>query len=307
VRACVLGSAAGGGFPQWNCACPNCHDLREGRPGLHARTQDSVAVSAGGGDRWALLNASPDVLTQMARYRPLHPRGPRASPLAAVVLTNGDLDHCLGLFCLRESTPLAVYATAAVLRGLVDRNAICRTLARFEGHVVFRALELGRPEALLDAAGEPLGLELVARPVPGKPPLHLAGDQPSAEDNVGLWARDEGAGPGETLAYVPGAGALGDYVAHLEGAGCVLFDGTFWADDELVRLGLGRARAREMAHLPVGGPGGSLEALASLPARRKLYTHVNNTNPALREGSDERRAVERAGWALAEDGQEVFL
>jgi pyrroloquinoline quinone biosynthesis protein B len=304
VRACVLGSAAGGGFPQWNCACPNCRDLRAGRPGLRARTQDSVAVSEGG-DRWVLLNASPDVLAQLARYAPLHPRGPRASPLAGVVLTNGDLDHCLGLFCLRESTPLAVYATGAVLRGLVERNAFCRTLARFEGHVVFRPLELERPEALCDAAGEPLGLEVTARPVPGKPPLHLAGEPPSPEDNVGLWVR--AGGTGEALAYVPGAGALGDYVAHLEGAGCVLFDGTFWSDDELVRLGLGRARAAEMAHLPVGGPGGSLEALASLGARRKLYTHVNNTNPALREGAGERRAIEGAGWALAEDGLEISL
>jgi pyrroloquinoline quinone biosynthesis protein B len=267
------------------------------------RTQDSTAISAGGRG-WFLLNASPDVLRQLERAPSLWPRGHRDSPILGVVLTNGDLDHCLGLFSMRESHPLSIYATRAVRRGITENNMVVRTLQRFPGHTVWRTLDLDRPERLLGPGGEDVGIEVVARSVPGKIPVHLAGlVEPSNEDNIGVWARDTATG--RTLAYVPAAGALNEYLKHFDGADCVLFDGTFWSDDELPKQKLGEALARDMAHLPVGGERGSLQALRGIGARRRLYTHINNSNPMLFEGSPERREVAGAGWELAEDGMEL--
>jgi pyrroloquinoline quinone biosynthesis protein B len=299
MRAIVLGSAAGGAFPQWNCGCPNCAAVRAGRAGFARRTQDSVAVSARG-DRFALVNASPDVLAQIQATPALAPRSPRHSPVAAVVLTNGDLDHVLGLFSLRESQPLAIYATPSVWRGL-EASVFVRTLRRFEGQLAFRPLALGEPVDLADAAGEPLGLRVRAFPTPGKLPVHLVGHaEPSPEDNVGLSLSD--AGGSASVAYAAACASLDG--VDLDGHATVLFDGTFFREDELVRLGLSKARARDMAHMPIGGDGGSLARLASLRAR-KIYTHVNNTNPILAPDSDERRQVDAAGWEIAFDGMEL--
>jgi pyrroloquinoline quinone biosynthesis protein B len=311
MRALVLGSAAGGGFPQWNCGCPNCEAVRRGDPRLAPRTQDSIAVTAGeaGGEGvgWALLNASPDIAQQVQANRAMHPRARRDSPIASIVLANGDLDHTLGLFSLRESWPLVLYATDAVRQGLEERNAIFRTLRRFPTQVTWRRLELGRAVAL-EGTG---GLTVEARPLPGKLPVHLVGLAPpsdAGEENVGLWVRDPARGT--LLVYATAVskveGLLGP-AAGSEGADALFLDGTFWSSDELVAQGLSKARAEDMAHAPIGGEGGSLAALVGLNARRRIYTHINNSNPILREGSPEHRAVVEAGWEIAHDGMEISL
>jgi pyrroloquinoline quinone biosynthesis protein B len=302
----VLGAAAGGGFPQWNCGCPNCRGLRGGTIRAAARTQESVAVSADGA-HWFLLNASPEIREQIERFPGLHPRGPRHSPIEALVLTNGDLDHTLGLLSLRESHPLAVYASEHVRVGFTEGNVLYRTLERFPGQVTWRPLKLGREEALAGVDGRESGLFVEAVAVPGKLPIHLETiAAPDPEDNIGLRIRE--ASTGRRLAYFPAAGGLTDTVRDaLADADCVFFDGTFWASDELPALGLGTKRAEDMAHLPVGGAGGSLAALRGLTARRRVYIHLNNTNPLLRDGSPERQVAEAAGWEIARDGMEVTL
>jgi len=309
VRIRVLGAAAGGGFPQWNCGCANCDLARAGSPRVSARTEDSIAVSADGAS-WFLFNASPSIHAQIAAFPGLWPassRGsPRRSPIAGIVLTNGDLDHCLGLFSLRESTPLVVYATDRVFKTLVERNAMARTLQRFEGHLTHRRLELGVETTLTLPSGEPSGLSLVARPSAGKLPIHLEGAiEPDAEDSVGIWFRETN--KAEVAAYVSAAASLEGLRPALDAASLVFFDGTFWSDDELITRGLGTSRARDMAHLPIGGSTGSLVALADLPAARKVFIHINNTNPILDDESPERKAVRDAGWDIAVDGMELTL
>ena len=306
MRIQVLGSAAGGGFPQWNCGCPNCRAVRQGSPQLKARSQDSLAVSEDG-EGWFLLNASPEIRQQIERLPPLHPRGSRHSPIRAIVLANGDLDHCLGLFSLRESHPLVIYSTERVRRGLVESNVIFRTLQRFPEQVTWRILKLGREEELSGGDGSPSGLSVVALPVPGKLPVHLEGLMASdAEDNVGLWIRERRTG--RLAVYLPSVASVdGLFLQRVEEAECLFFDGTFWSSDELIRLGLSTKRAEDMAHLPIGDSAGSLVSLAGLKVGRKIYTHINNTNPILVEDSPERRALEEARWEVAVDGLEVRL
>lgn len=300
MRATILGSGAGGGFPQWNCGCPNCAAVRGGREGYLPRTQDSVAVTEDG-ERYALVNASPDILVQIQRTRALWPQRQRHSPIAAVVLTNGDMDHVLGLFSLRESQPFSLYATQAVWRGL-EGSVFIRTLRRFEGQLVKRVLPVGEDVSLTGARGDPLGICVRALAAPGKSPVHLVGDDPpSTEDNVMLCVSSENGGP--SLAY---AAACASTSVDLTRHGVILFDGTFYREDELVRLGLSKAVAKDMAHVPISGEGGSLARLSSLRGR-KVYTHINNTNPILAPGSDERRTVESAGWEIAFDGMEIEL
>src|SRR5919204_4375984 len=182
----VLGSAAGGGFPQWNCGCDNCRGVRTGTIRARARTQECVAVSADAGDRWVLINCSREIRGQIERAPPLHPRAPRHSPIAAIVLTNGDLDHCLGLLSLRESHRLIVYATEAVERGFTRGNVLYRTLERFPGQVTWRTLKLGREDEIVDVDGRATGLSAEAVAVPGKAPVHLESQRPpEPEDSVG--------------------------------------------------------------------------------------------------------------------------
>jgi pyrroloquinoline quinone biosynthesis protein B len=306
MRIRVLGSAAGGGFPQWNCGCPNCRGLRDGAVRALARTQECVAVSADGTD-WLLLNCSPEIRQQVESFRGLHPRGPRDSPIAAILLTNGDLDHCLGLLSLRESHPLVVYATEHVRRGFVEDNVLYRTLERFPGQITWRTLKLGSEEEIVGPDGRGRGLTVAPVAVPGKPPIHLEHRAPpAAEDNIGVRVRAHASG--RVLAYCSAAAAVTDEVRRaLEGADAVFFDGTFWSSDELSALGLGTKRAEEMAHLPVGGADGSLARLAGVRAGRRVYVHVNNTNPMLREDSAERAAVRAAGWDVAWDGMEMTV
>jgi len=302
----VLGSAAGGGFPQWNCGCPNCRGAREARGGIRPRTQESVAVSADGA-AWFLLNASPEIRQQIEGFPPLHPRAPRHSPIEGIVLTNGDLDHCLGLLSLRESHPITVYATDAVRRGFTERNVLYRTLERFPGQVTWRTLKVGREEELKLEGGRSSGLLVEATAVPGKPPVHLEGLQPAdPEDNVALRVR--GGARGRVLAYASAVGRITPAVREaLDDAAGVFFDGTFWSSDELIAGGLGTKRADEMAHVPVGGADGSLEQLGHLRAARKVYIHINNTNPLLRDDAPERARTDAAGWEIAWDGMELEL
>lgn len=302
----VLGSAAGGGFPQWNCGCPNCRGVRAGTIPATPRTQESVAVSADG-DGWFLLNASPEIRQQIESFPGTHPRAARHSPIHAIILTNGDLDHTLGLLSLRESHPLVVYATEHVHRGFTDGNVLYRTLQRFPEQITWRPLKLGREEALAGVDGRERGLFVEAVPVPGKLPIHLERHSvPDPEDNIGLRLRE--ASTGRRLAYFPAAGGLTPAVREaLDDADCVFFDGTFWSPDELPAQGLGTKRADDMAHLPMGGGGGSLATLRGLRAPRRVYIHVNNTNPVLRDDAPERKDVEAAGWEIAWDGMAVRL
>ena len=303
----VLGSAAGGGFPQWNCGCPNCRGVREGTLRATPRTQECVAVSADDAQSWVLLNCSPEIRAQIESFPALHPRGPRHSPIAAIVLTNGDLDHCLGLLSLRESHRLVVYATESVQRGFTQDNVLYRTLERFPGQVTWRLVKPGREEEIADLDARPTGLALEAIVVPGKAPVHLERSRPPhPDDSVGLRIRDMRSG--RMLAYFSGVGAVtSDVQQALSGADVIFFDGTFWSPDELPAQGLGSKRAEDMAHVTVSGDGGSLEQLAAVKAGRRIYIHVNNTNPLLRDDSPERAAAAAAGWEIAWDGMEVRL
>lgn len=300
----VLGSAAGGGSPQWNCGCANCVGVRTGLASLPARTQASAAVS-GDGQQWFLLNVSPDVRAQIEAFPALHPRHLRDTPIGGAVLTNGDIDAVLGLFILREDQPLVVHASVAVERGLREHNAITRTLERRPGQLTWRHLRAGEVVPLVGAAG-PSGLTIEAVPVPGTVPLHLkALAAPSPEDNLALVLRDA---RGRSAVYAPTAAAVTALLDdRARAADVVIFDGTFFRDDELTSLGLTTRSARDMAHWPLGGPEGSLRWLADLPCRRKILTHINNTNPILRSDAPERGELTAAGVEVAYDGLEVEL
>src|SRR6266571_3963539 len=284
MRVIILGSAAGGGVPQWNCGCPNCTDARHDNRG---RTQSCVAVSADG-ERWVLLNASPDLRTQLAAHHELWPRGRRGSGIAAVILTDGEIDHTLGLLLMRESaTRLPVYAPGGVTALLDDGWPLYRVLSAYSG-VERRVLDESRAMSLTAHTGAPLGICCAATP-------------------VGLRLADERTGA--TLAYVPTAGAIDAAVRQVAGGvDLLLFDGTFWSDDELRAVVGGDApTAREMGHLPVGAPGGSLEQLPRLGAKRTVFVHINNTNPMLCRSSAERAQVEAAGILVGEDALEFEL
>ncbi len=302
----VLGSAAGGGFPQWNCGCPNCRGVRSGALPARARTQESIAISADN-EQWFLLNASPEIRAQIESFARLHPRAPRDSPIAGVLLTNGDLDHCLGLLCLRESQPLQIYATPQVRRGFTEGNSLYATLERFAGQTSWRSVEPGQSQELTFLDGRASGLDVEAIAVPGQPPLHLrARLHASPEDNVGFRIRDRV--NGRAMIYLSGVAAITPAVlAAIEGTQCVFFDGTFWAADELIALGLGDKRAEDMAHLPIGGANGSLALLANIATPQRYYIHINNTNPILREDSEQYAAVTAGGWRVAYDGLEFEL
>ncbi len=303
----VLGSAAGGGCPQWNCACRNCRGARDGSVRIEARTQECVALSANG-DAWFLLNASPEIRAQIEGFPALHPRGLRHSPIEGILLTNGDLDHTLGLLSLRESQPLVVYATEAVRRGFVESNVLYRTLQRFPDQVTWRTLPVGAEVELSRSGGAPSGLSVEALAVPGKVPLHLEGlgSAPGPGENVGFRIREHGSG--RVLVYLSAVGRLTrEVLSAAERADCLFFDGTFWSEEELRELRASEKRASDMAHLPIGGESGSLVALSSVRTTPRIYIHLNNTNPVLCEDSPERAAVERAGWRIARDGMEITL
>src|SRR5216110_776986 len=302
MRVIILGSAAGGGVPQSNCGCRNCTEARHTN---RSRTQSSVAVSADG-ERWILLNASPDLRTQLAAHRPLWPpSGSRATPVRAVVLTDGEIDHTLGLLLLRESAArLPVYAPAGVTALLGHEWPVYRVLSAYAG-VEPRTLPDAQPIALADIAGAPLGLCCSTVAVARRPPRY-ARTAPAQTFDVGLRITDERTGG--TFAYVPTASAVDDAVRRLAGgADLLFFDGTFWSDTELTAAGVDAPTARDMGHLPVGGPEGSLRLLPRLGAKRVVLVHINNTNPILCRSSAERAEVEAAGVVVGEDALEFEL
>jgi len=305
LSAFILGAAAGGGFPQWNCNCDVCRLAWTGDPRVKPRTQTSIAVTSGRNDsssvvdsRFVLINASPDLRQQIIATPALQPRGLRMSPIAAVVLTGGEVDQTAGLLTLRERGPFGLYGTDGTLSTLAA-NAIFGVLGA--DVVPRRAIRPGTAFVL------PGGIEAELFRVPGKAPLYLEGDDPELEAetdaNVGIELRAQGA----RLVFIPGAAKLTPAIAsRLAEADVVLFDGTLFSDDEMIAAGAGAKTGRRMGHMPVGGPDGTLAALAGL-ARRRILIHINNTNPILIEGSPQRRAVEAAGFEVAEDGMRIEL
>ena len=298
LTAVVLGSAAGGGFPQWNCRCEVCRLAWAGDPRVRARSQASLAVSVDG-ERWALINASPDLRSQIQATAKLRPQGdPRGSPIAAVVLTGAEIDQTAGLLSLRERSPFTLYATAATLAAVAD-NPMFSALA---ADVVTRsAIVPGTRFSPLS------GLDAELFMVPGKVPLYLEGDDPETASetaaNVGVELSDGN----RRLLYVPGAAAVTDALKRRASrADLLLFDGTLFTDDEMIRTGTGAKAGRRMGHVPIDGAEGSLTALSDIAAR-KIFVHINNTTPVLVDGSSQRRRVEAAGWQVAFDGMEIVL
>jgi pyrroloquinoline quinone biosynthesis protein B len=296
LKALVLGSAAGGSFPQWNCQCPVCRLAWAGDPRVSFRTQASLAVTSGDG-RWTLLNASPDLASQIRSTPALHPRGlQRGTPIAAIVLSGAEIDQITGLLHVRESTAFGVFATEET-HAAIQRNQMFSALTS----VTWNTIIAGKAFAL------PGGIEAELFMVPGKVPLYLEGAKPATAavsgSNVGVELRYDG----KTLLFVPGAADVNDALqARLSKADVVLFDGTLFTDDEMIRTDTGVKTGRRMGHMPIEGEGGTLQKLAGLNAR-KVFIHINNTNPILIEGSPERMRVAAAGWEIAEDGMEIAL
>lgn len=300
----VLGSAAGGGFPQWNCNCVNCNGFRSGSLRAQARTQSSIALS-GDGQRWYLLNASPDIRQQINASACLAPQAaPRGTPIQAVFLTNGEIDHIAGLLSLRESQPLCVYSTAQVQQWVLETNSVFRGLFRAPTSSVWKIVRPAERQEIVGVDGKGSGLWFEAFLVPGKPPAYLTGlVAESAEATIAYKIID--AVSQRSLVYLPAVKHIDDGVMTiLESCDCFFFDGTCWSDDELVLLGLSQKTSLSMGHVPISGPAGSLTQLARLQRTRKIYTHMNNTNPLLVENAPERQVVAEAGWDVAFDGME---
>lgn len=310
MKVRVLGSAAGGGYPQWNCNHPNSRRARRHDPAARPRTQSSLAVSADG-EHWVLLNASPDLRQQINDNAVLQPQPGHAlrySPIQAVVLTNADVDHITGLLNLRESQPLRLYGTQRVL-DVLAANAVFNVLN--PQFVVREPLALDEPLALHRPDGQLLGLTVTPFAVPGKVALWLedVSKGPNfgsvAEDTVALQVTDNA---GRSFFYIPGCAAMPpELAARLRGAELVFFDGTLWRDDEMIVSGVGVKTGQRMGHMSVSGNDGTLAAFAGLAVQRKVFIHINTTNPILLDDSAERRAVAQAGWEVAWDGMELTL
>lgn len=303
MRLRILGSAAGGGFPQWNCGCVNCRRIREGKfPGT-ARTQAQLAWSSAPG-QWGLINASPDLRVQIESTPDLWPQtGARNSPIHDVILPGAEVDQVLGLLLLREFHSFRVHATPSVREILTQDNSLFGVLARFIGQVCWQDIALGRPFCAAGARFE-------AVPLTGSFPGFVSASRSaalnSAEAVIGILLSPESRGG--TLAFVPGIACVSDkLLERLQSCDIVLFDGTFWSDEEPLRIPGVTRTARQMGHLPQSGAGGSLERLASLQRPRKIFIHINNTNPILDEESVEHRMVREAGWEVATDGMEFTL
>jgi len=304
MKILVLGSAAGGGFPQWNCNCRNCAGVRDGSVQATPRTQSSIAVSANGVD-WVLFNASPDILSQFRANPALQPgRSLRDTGIAGVVLMDAQIDHTTGLFMLREGKPLDVWCTAQVHEDLTTGNPIFNVLAHF-CTVRWQAVQVVPPSpfSIPGAAG----LRFTPVPLSSKaPPYSPHRDDPHPGDNIGMQIEDTMTG--HKVFYAPGFGAM---AAHLDpflaDADCVMLDGTFWTDDEMIRLGISSKSARSIGHLPQSGPDGMMALLANYPKPRKVLIHINNTNPVLDDASPERAALTAAGIELAFDGMLIEL
>jgi pyrroloquinoline quinone biosynthesis protein B len=298
----ILGAGAGGGLPQWNCGCDNCRAARAGE--IPSRTQSSIAVSADG-ERWLLVNASPDVRQQVQGVAAKQGRG---SGIAAIAITSADVDHVAGLLVLREGGAPPLYATREAAEALTSGLSVLPALAAY-GPVDVRSLEPSRSVSFADRTGRPLGIEADVVDLDGKPPLYVRARAKTQEE--------AGPGPGHAIAlvlragaarvvYAPGVSSIGPELSrHLAAASVILIDGTCFTDDELAPLG-GRT-ARDMGHMTVGGPDGTLSHLARYPKALRIFVHINNTNPMLRPGSPERLEVEAAGVDVGEDGALVLV
>ncbi|WP_037298012.1 pyrroloquinoline quinone biosynthesis protein PqqB [Roseovarius sp. TM1035] len=293
-KALILGAAAGGGLPQWNCGCENCNLARDGK--IPASTQSSLAVTTDG-VRWVVLNASPDIRAQLAANPALHPRSLRDTPIAGVLLTNGDIDHVAGLLSLREQQPFTLYATGEI-HGVLADNPLMQAVD--PARVPRVPIALNQPVPLLP------GLTATLFAVPGKVPLYLEGETVQTdlegEQTTGVHLEAEG----RNIFYIPGCAAVTDRLAErLRGADMVFFDGTLWRDDEMITMGLSQKTGRRMGHISMSGPDGSIAALRDLGIGRKIYVHMNNSNPVLRPDASERAEAESAGWTIGQDGMEI--
>jgi pyrroloquinoline quinone biosynthesis protein B len=312
-----LGSAAGGGFPQWNCACTNCARLRAGTLLSKSRTQAQLAISANGHE-WFLLGASPDLRMQLEATPPLLPSNQsaanhRSSPIAGVVFLSAELDHSVGLLTLRERHPLRIYATASVRKLVAEENSFFRMMEREPGQSQWNDLRLGERIELRNASGEGSGIGCMALSVGHKFPF-FAGpggrtdertDLASEEAVLGLLLDDSA---GRKMFYAPGLGEVTSNLMEIfRRCDLLLLDGSFWSDNELVNAAGKGQTAREMGHLPLSGPDGLLHVLAQVNGPRKILIHINNTNPILDEASEEFREVNAAGWEVAEDGWAIEI
>lgn len=319
MRVKILGSAAGGGFPQWNCACSNCSRARAGTFHGKARNQAQLGISDDG-NSWFLLGASPDLRSQIEGTPELHPReGVRQSPVAGIVLGNADVDHVLGLLLLRELQPLRVHATESVRRILTEDNSMFAMLQRVPEQVIWTTFTPGTSFPLLSAAGKDSGLRCRALSLGTHYPAYVSqerqGELKSREASLGLIVESKivesktvESPSGKRLAYMPAVPQIDDaLLAEFDSADVLLFDGTFWSDDELIRIQGSGQTARQMGHVPVSSAEGSLHKLAGLRRPRKIYVHINNTNPMLNEVGPEYRQVRDAGWEIAEDGWQFDL
>jgi pyrroloquinoline quinone biosynthesis protein B len=304
LHAVVLGSAAGGGFPQWNSNAPACRRARQGDASARPRSQASIAVSANGQD-WFVLNATPDLRLQIEATPCLHPRnGLRSSPIVGVVVTGGDVDAIAGLLHLRERHTFSLYAPSPVL-ATIAANPIFNVLA--PDCVQRLELPLDERTGLAGASG----VAVVAFAVPGKVPLYLeaAGQDPGVSeegDAIGLEVLDTASG--KSFFFIPGCAAMSERLRRrLTGSALVFFDGTLWRDDEMIRMGVGNKTGRRMGHMSMSGEDGTIAAFRDLGVGRRIFIHINNSNPALLDDSAERRIANEAGWEIAYDGMEVRL
>jgi pyrroloquinoline quinone biosynthesis protein B len=308
LRVVVLGAAAGGGVPQWNCGCPVCRMARTEHPELRS-TQASIAISADG-DHWFLINASPDLRQQLIATPQLHPKAGqlRHSPIAGVILTNGEIDAVAGLLSMREGSPFTIYAHAKVLAILRD-NSIFNVLS--EKNVTRQPIDVDHAFEPALPDGSPSGIEVLPFTVSGKSAWYLEGKaHPGADigdgDTLGLRIGDKATG--KYFYFLAAcAGVTDDLKKRLAGAPLIFFDGTVWRDDELIVAGLGNKTGQGMGHIAMSGDNGAIESLAGLDIGRKIFLHINNSNPALLHDSSERVRVERAGWQIAADGMEITL
>jgi pyrroloquinoline quinone biosynthesis protein B len=306
MRVKILGSAAGGAFPQWNCACPNCSALRAGTFSGKARSQAQLAISADA-NSWFLLGASPDLRAQIESTPELHPSvGVRQSPISGAVLLNADIDHGLGLLLLRELQPLYVFATESIRRILTEDNSMFAMLQRVPDQVRWTDFAPATWFSLHDPAGNDSKLRCRALSVGEHFPAYVSpakrAQLSANEASLGVFVQSPS---GKRLAYMPAV----PHITHalreeLEGVDVLLFDGTFWSDDELIRIQGSGHTAKQMGHVPVSC---SLKQLAQLHCPRKIYIHINNTNPMLNETGAEYRQVRDAGWEIAEDGWQFEL
>lgn len=309
MKIIVLGSAAGGGYPQWNCNCPNCDGIRNGTIRSKARTQSSIAVSANDTD-WVVINASPDILGQIRATPALQPgRSIRDTGIAAVMLMDAQIDHVTGLLMLREGKkPLPLYCTSSVWDDLSNGLPLVKVLSHYCG-VTWHPLDLTDRDGGIPALTIP-GIEGISfTPLPLKskaPPYSPHRNSPQPGDNVGIMIEDTARG--KKVFYAPGLGEIEPHVdAAMRAADCVMVDGSFWTDDEMIRMGLSQKMAADMGHLPQSGPGGMIEVLNGIGPRRKILIHINNSNPILDEDSPEASELKRHEIEVAYDGMEISL